>query len=390
VLPIAPTIPGACRNPIDPANILNPVGGVQFIFGGDSQFVVRAGAAEVCGTYSPNTPPVAVYGLSSGSETTTALTGTNALRATGVTPGNFNNATATTLADSGNGFATWTSTARNARGVVTVNGVAPPSPIPAGSVLQSATVKVTHRHTDPAATDDLSVSVVTGSGPNVSGAVTGHLGHTPAGAFVTDSIPIDTARTGTLAAAVHAGFTTASIAVTANLTATHDTEDIDAIQLELTYTPPAFRAPAGCVVAGPYTGGGSTTCAVIKTFNSPGNRFYVQGTTYVPKGVVDITLNNATEQIFRFGLIARSAWIKLTGSFSFTGAVIEVPDDTPGSIFSVYLTTYICTPDQLVSGHCPTTGTPVLRSRVAFGDSDPAAPVAGQRQVSVLGWSRPG
>ncbi|MFD7156089.1 hypothetical protein ACFV9C_15890 [Kribbella sp. NPDC059898] len=385
--PVAPTIPGACRNPIDPSNVQDPVPGVQFIFGGDSQFVVKAAAAEICGSYSRDTVPVAVYGLSTGSETTTALTGANALRATGATPGDFSNANASTLADAGHGFATWTATTRNARGVVTASGFAPASPIPAGSVLQSATVKVTHRHTDPTSTDDLSVSVATGAGPSLVGAVTGHPGQTPAGAFVTDSVPIDTARTGTLAAAIHAGtFTGASIAVTAGLTTKPDTDDIDAIQLELTYVAPAFRAPTGCVVAGPYTGGGSGRCAVVSTVNTSGNKFYVQGTTYVPKGVVDITLNNAIEQVFRFGLIARSAWIKLTGSFTFTGAVIEVPDDTPGSLFSVYLTTYVCP----AAATCDTGGTPVLRSRVAFGDSDPAAPVAGQRQVSVLSWSRPG
>jgi hypothetical protein len=102
--------------------------------------------------------------------------------------------------------------------------------------------------------------------------------------------------------------------------------------------------------------------------------------------VLDITLNNAVEQVFRFGVIARSVWVKLTGSFNFGGAVIEVPDDTPGFVFSVYLTTYICPS----SSTCGTTGTPVLRSRVAFIDDNPGNPIAGQRQVAVLSWSKPG
>ncbi|GAA1589366.1 MULTISPECIES: hypothetical protein [Kribbella] len=385
--PVAPTIPGACHNPIDPTDQNSALPGVQFIFGGDSQLVVKAAEAEVCGTYSGDKPPVAIYGLKSGAETTTALTGTNALKPTGVNPStSFSDASAAKLAAVDGSFTTWTSAAPNTSGVITSSGFAPSSPIPAGSVLQSAFVKVTHRHTNPGSTDDLSVSLATGAGPNLVGSVTGHAGVTPAGAFVTDSIQVDTTRTGALAKAIHAGnFTGATIAVTANLSAQSDTEDIDAIQLELKYTPPAFRAAGGCVTAGPYTRGGSTGCAVVSTINTSGNLFYVQGTTYVPTGVVDITLNNAVEQVFRFGVIARSAWIKLTGSFSFDGPVIEVPDDTPGSVFSVYFTTYICP----AADTCDTSGSPVLRARVAFADSDPAAPVAGQRQVSVLGWSRP-
>ena len=120
--------------------------------------------------------------------------------------------------------------------------------------------------------------------------------------------------------------------------------------------------------------------------NNSGNQFYIQGTTYAPGAVVDVTLNNAAEQIFRFGVIARSVWIKETGSFSYPGVVIEVPDDSPGFVFSVYLLAYICPG----AGTCAASGTEVLRAKVAFVDADPVNPTAGQRQVSVLSWSPPG
>jgi hypothetical protein len=149
-----------------------------------------------------------------------------------------------------------------------------------------------------------------------------------------------------------------------------------------------LRAGTGCIANGPYTRNGNHTisCAVITAANDPADKFYVQGTTYTPKAALDITLNNATEQVFRFGVIARSLWIKETGSFSYGGVVIEVPDDSPGFVFSLYLSAYICSG----AGPCSTDGSPVLRSKVALVDSNPAAPSPGHRQVTVLSWSRPG
>jgi hypothetical protein len=81
--------------------------------------------------------------------------------------------------------------------------------------------------------------------------------------------------------------------------------------------------------------------------------------------------------------VARSLWVKLTGSFSYTGVVIEVPADSPGFVFGVYLTAHVC-PGTSV---CVPGGTPVLRAKVAFVDDDPTAPVPGRRQVIVLSWS---
>jgi hypothetical protein len=124
---------------------------------------------------------------------------------------------------------------------------------------------------------------------------------------------------------------------------------------------------------------------MITSVNNAGNQFYVQGTTYAPKAVVDVTLNNVAEQVFRFGVIARSLWVKETGSFTFGGPVIEVPDDSPGFVFSVYLSAYVCQG----SGSCSPGGTPALRAKVAFVDADPVTPVAGNRQVVVLSWSHP-
>jgi hypothetical protein len=373
-------IPGACVNPIKDAT----ANGVQFIFGGDSQLNVKSGQVEICGTYSASRPPVAVYGLTTGSATTTALTGLTLTTVTAA--GSFGaSATAANLANVDTASASWKSTKKNDSATVTVDGFAPPSAIPAGSVLKSATLKVTHRHSDTGSSDNLSVTLTPSGGPAVTGSVAGHGGGPT---YLTDSVPLDAAATGGLAKAIYDGtFTGARVATTVNLSANNDTEDVNAIQLDLTYVAPAWRAGNGCVTATPYTGSPGASCALITTVNNAGNLFYVQGTTYAPGAAVDITLNNAAEQVFRFGVVARSLWAKLTGSFSYTGVVIEVPDDSPGFVFSVYLAVYTC--PYVPAATCPVTGTPRLRAKVAFVDADPATPVAGRRQVVVLSWSTP-
>jgi hypothetical protein len=375
--PVPAAIPGACDNPIHNAEAQ----GVQFIFGGDSRFAVKAGEAEICGTYSATRPPVAVYGLTSGAATPTALTGGNNLRLNAVpSTGAFGaSATVAALATvNGTPYASWKANKNNDTGAVTVSGFAPPSPIPAGSVLTGATVRVTHRHANTTNRDALTAMLTPNGGTtSVSGTSPGQLG---GGALAIDTIALDTAATGALAAAVYAGtFTGAAIRLTVGLPTKDDTEDLDAIQLDLTYVAPAFRAASGCVTAGPYPSAGS--CALIMTINNSGNQFYVQGTTYAPKAAVDLTLNNAAEQVFRFGVIARSLWVKLTGSFSYTGVVIEVPDDSPGFGFSLYLYAYVCPPG---TASCDPDTTPDLWTKVAFVDVAP-----GQREITVLSWSRP-
>jgi len=56
----APSVPGACVNPIDSISAV----GVTFVFGGDSQLAFAKGsAAEICATYHEKSIPTAVYGL---------------------------------------------------------------------------------------------------------------------------------------------------------------------------------------------------------------------------------------------------------------------------------------------------------------------------------------
>lgn len=374
--PNNPTIPGSCQNPIkDPTAT-----GVQFVFGGDSQFAVKSGQAEICGTYSANKPPIAVYGLKSGTEQTTVA---NGLTAPQVASSTFTPTTAATVATlentyAPNSFATFANNTNNAQtGQITLSNY--PASIPMGSNLVSAKLRIGHRFTPGQggnASEDLSTVVTPKNGTPFTVTV-------PTGSATGQTDVLDI--TSSLRGFVHDnGFT--GLDLTFKSVLKKGTTDLDGVQLDLSYIVPAFRANTGCVTATPYTGtGNASRCALITTVNNSGNQFYVQGTTYAPRAAVDLTLNNVAEQVFRFGVIARSLWVKLTGSFSFAGPVIEVPDDSPGFVFSVYLNVFLCPG----ANTCAATGTPALRSKVAYVDADPVTPSPGHRQVVVLSWSTP-
>lgn len=258
-----------------------------------------------------------------------------------------------------------------------MNGYSQAGAIPAGSVLQSAALKVTHRHSDPGSTDQLDLSVDVGSGAPLTASVTGGPGGT---AYQTETVPLDADRTGSLARAIYGGtFTGASVALFARLAAKDDTEDIDAVRLELSFTPPALRAADGCVTSRPYPSS-TSACAMVKA----AGRFYVQGTVYAPDGVLDLTVAPSATPVLRAGVVIRALRITATGTLS--GVVVDLPDNSPGFTFGLHLAAYIC-PGALI---CAPSGRPALQSRIGLVDADPTAPVAGRRAVTVLGWWRPG
>jgi hypothetical protein len=140
---------------------------------------------------------------------------------------------------------------------------------------------------------------------------------------------------------------------------------------------------SGCITATPYPSGG--TCPVLSTDNAPNSQLYIQGTTYTPKAVLDVYLNNNTSQVFKYGLISRSLLIHSTGSSDLTNPVIELPDDSLGTSNTstvVYLSVYVC-PE---SGSCSVSGTPKLRVKVQILDPTGTV-VGGARQISVQSWS---
>lgn len=344
---------------------------MQFIFGGDSRLAVDGGKAELCGTYSASKPPVAVYGLTSGAETVSS----DVLKPTAVSLlSKFGlSATPARLGAVDGVAASWKSTVANESAGVTLSGYNQAGAIPVGSVLESADLKITHRHSDPLTTDKLDLSVDIGPGTPITASVTGRPGGP---AYGVTTIPLDASRTGDLARAVYGGtFTSASIALTAGLTTKDDTEDIDAIQIELNYREPSFRKGNGCVTDGPYPTNG---CALIS-----GN-VAVNGTVYAPEAALDLTSAGGNRPLVEAGVVIRALRVSITGSLS--GVAIDLPDVSPGFTFGLHLSVYLC-PGALL---CGPGGRPALQAKIGLVDADPSSPDAGRRKVTVLGWWRPG
>jgi len=397
----SPAVPGSCQNPIRSTSAQ----GVQFIFGADSQLALGGSAdGEICGSYKATRPPIGVYGVKAGyAAALTPLTGPGSTATAGLkmstisSAGSFMNGSRIKEQGETTGLSTWTkTTATPETSAITVSGYAPPSPyvIPAGSIVKTATVRVRHSNSaNYVAADVLNVTFtprgVTGS-PPASPITLSPAPSEPANAsLVIDSRVLSAAGTSSpFATYVHDnGFTGADMTYAATLTHA-GTESLDSIQIDISYVKPAFRSEnittitSNCMRA-IYPNNGS--CAVLSTsaLSSFSGAFYIQGTTYAPLGAVDLTLNNATQQVLRFGVISRSLWIKETGSFSYSGPVIEVPDDSTGGSPEpvVYLTVYVC--PGAVTSTCSTDAGKITALRVKAMMTGSAPPSA----MKVLTWS---
>ncbi|MFL6161826.1 MAG: hypothetical protein ACJ74U_06315 [Jatrophihabitantaceae bacterium] len=383
-------VPGACQNPIKSDTAV----GVQFIFGGDSQLTVSGTAdAEICGSYHAGRPPIAIYGMKSGSETPVAAAVTK-LNSVPTTDANFGaTASVTNLVDSDALSASWTKAGTsNQTGAFTVSGFAPAATAPAGSVLNSASLTVKYQNTAGAAADTRTVVLTPRSAAGVAGTpITVTLPSTSGAGIQTVNVDLFSSGTGALATAFHSlGFSGASAAYSIQ-TKHAGTEKVDTIQLSLGYTPPAFRGETTAAVPGncltkTYTGGSSGQCAVLATSSAYKGSAYVQGTTYTPAAVIDLTLSNITAQVLRFGVVARSLWIKETGSTSYIGPVIEIPDNSPGfgpGGTVVYLNAYVCEAAATCSA---ATGRLGLRARVFVFDPT-GTPTPSSREITVQSWA---
>ncbi|MGY1736193.1 hypothetical protein [Geodermatophilus sp. SYSU D00684] len=373
--PVNPmSVPGACQNPITSTSAQ----GVQFIFGGDSRLRVANDAdVEICGTYSATKPPLAVYGVKSGSATQTVVPDAVAqtVTATGYTVpgGDLRSALATT----GGTAVSWTG-ARNDTGTLQLSNLLPAPAIPAGSILDSARLRIVYG-ASVKATRTVTVTPSSGAAAGTPFDVSPSGAALPAGTQTVD-------LTAGLAATVHSGGLTGLALSYKSRLGDPGTESIDAVYLDLTYTQPAFRAQSGCIAA-VYTGGSGGQCAVISTPESYSGRFYIQGTTYTPLAPIDIALSNITEQVLRFGVISRVLWLKETGSISYSGPVIEIPDDSPGygpggTVF--FLTVFVC-PE---ASTCSTGGDRSIVARVYAHDTAGSPTAAGNhRQMIVQSWA---
>ena len=243
------TVPNSCQSPIKSTS----ANGVQFIFGGDSRLQVSGSAdAEICGTYHSDRPPIALYGLKSGVETPIASTVTK-LSSVPSTDANFGaTASVPNLVDSDALSASWAKTGSNSQtGTFTVSGFAPASTIPAGSVLNSASLTVKYQNTAGATQDTRTVVITPKSATGIAGTpISVTLPSTSGNGIQTATVDLYGSGTGALAAAVHSlGYSGASAAYSIQ-TKHAGTEKVDTVQLNLGYTPPALRGETTTAVPG--------------------------------------------------------------------------------------------------------------------------------------------
>ena len=383
--PVIPTtFPGSCVSPLTTTGN----NGVEFVFGGDSRIFLKAGSVELCGQYASASPPVTVYGAKTGADAATGpvtakTDGTGSNPGTGpafANPGNItesDTSIATAVVD-GTGSST------DVTGSVLVKGFAPTPAVPAGSVLTSAVLNVAHRDNNATGSTlkSLGITVTPNQSRVGATALTGIAQPTKVLVGPTSTTnhtdAINLLASAELASEVHS-YGLAGVQVRYDATvapANKVTENLESVQLVLSWRPPAVRGQQTAVngttnCVGAYPSG----CLFLQTsLNNTG--LYVQGTTYVPYGALDVNLTNNTAQVFRSGLIARALSIHLTASGTFSGALIEVPNDSTGaSPLEVYFRAYVS--GQLV-------GT----ARVRFPAADPSVPpTPGQRIVNVISWT---
>jgi Tfp pilus assembly protein PilX len=396
------TVPGRCVSPIDDVN----ANGVQLIFGGDSRMLINASGqasdVEICGSYHANRPPIAIYGQKTGaSPALTTLTGTTGALTTSGTPtvanvnGNdatFTPLTAAALQDDGNGISTWQRTNGGVNGNearrITMGGFAPPATIPTGAVLKTARLVVRHKSAQNNAGTASTIKIT----PSATGttALNAFDLNRP-GALTTETVDLRSklgaAQWALFAKGVHDfGYTGASIEYVATV-GRNQSAQLDAVRLELEYYVPQLRGQTTTAIPGNTvaTVGGAPVIQALGNSTT----LYIQGTTYTPLSKIDLSLNNIDESVFRFGVIARSLIVFETGSFDYPGAVIELPDNSPGFGFEtniVQLKVYLC--PGVASGCTSGSGELSLTARVKLFDQG-GVPGPPNRQISVLSWSHP-
>lgn len=381
----ATDVPNACVSPLESTS--NP--GVMFVFGGNSQFLMQRGQMEICGTWYTNKPPIAVYGaktLAGDPEQTPTLL-PSAVTSTG-NPASYST-TASALANGSDGDAgpTVNNVQKNKTvtlDVTSFNGLS--AAIPARAYLASAVLTVRHAEQGANAGTTLVAKVKVNNGNATVASRNLTVNTAPGLVWRTETFNL----TSDLANQLYAyGGSPASLPFTTSVQLDTDsangqqvTSRLDLLKLDLTFRPIAVRAQSGCV-----TTVGAGGCAQFATNSTPGKELYIQGTAYLPRAQIDVTLNNISGQVFRSGLVARSALLSITSSSSYSGPVIELPDNTLAPTpLAMFFTVWKC--PSGFSGAPSTAGGCTVRGRAKVTYTDGSfTPTPGQRGVTINSWT---
>jgi hypothetical protein len=147
-----------------------------------------------------------------------------------------------------------------------------------------------------------------------------------------------------------------------------------------------FAEPAGALDS--FCNSSGWPCAAVVTGvpltgSAQPTAFQVEGTIYLPKRELVLTLNNSSAQDVRGGAVVRRFWASTSRAPTITTPVIEIPPVANTQRRTVvWLNVYLCP----ASSSCTAGGVPALRTKVSIVDSS-GLPTVGSRQVTVLSWS---
>jgi hypothetical protein len=392
--PTSLTVPGACVSPLDSTADNS---GATFVFGASSRLNLSKGQMEICGQYHKARLPIAIYGAPS-----TAVSDPHA-GATVTTPDTvstnnagditFNNpAGSITAADSGPATVlsplptTAATSAIPASRTASINIAGFNHVVPQYSTLTKASLVVVHRENKQGSNAPTSVRVTltpspTGTPLAAQDVPLNTVNSATGGAFQSDTINL----LPVLASKVYADGLSGLVAKYAVKTQSGGAIDayVDQIKLVLEWDPPTLRPIR--TTDSTYHDGAD---ALLHAPNNNLHSLYIMGTTYAPSARIDLMINNAAVEVFRSGIVVWRAAIDINPSSTYTGPVIEVPDQTL-DYSDVYFTAWLCG-----SGSPPTTAAAARSScsrvgtaRAAFTDDDPADVHPGARQVTVYSWT---
>ena len=356
--------------------------GVTIVLGGTSRIALANGVAELCPPPNASSQRFSLYGVPSGSATTSSATLTGTSVTTSGTPSFTTPSGALTPADAT--VATLTATGNNQSSPLSVAGLSLPASVPAGSRLLSVALRARYTLVQSAQVSSLSAVVGSSGSPvrtatvadstctTTTGSVTalcrGADGSYDLSLDVSSAFPTDVwAVTGPMLAAPTLTFT-AKVGRSGGTSPTFGKVSVDALQLVVTYQAPAFRALGGCLAAVPLTASGA--CALLSTAGSQ-TSLALKGSVYAPTAALDINLTNQSSQVFSRGVVARALYISVTSSSAYTGPTIGLPDDAGAAADrDVVLTAVV---DGVVR----------LREQVHFDDATAPGATADVKQWSV-------
>lgn len=215
---------------------------------------------------------------------------------------------------------------------LTLRGYDSPA-LPAGSVVGSAMLKVTH--SDVITQDDNNAAVTPKVFANFAGTTC------PTGLALPSSAGLTTTTLNLLA---DCGLNTpeefAGFAARYEATFTGEgtaTVRLDGMVLEIVFTPPSMRPLSGCHDQEPYPTNGAS-CALVKsaigsTATIPA-RFVANGTVYAPSAVVDLAMNDVEAGVLTRGVVARHIRLDLKALTGSDAPTVGVPPDSV--VFTVY------------------------------------------------------